>query len=266
MMHWNIFEFMYLLAQHSAVILASLAFAVSFTLVNIHSKANAKRILSHVLSALFSLTFALMVIITVWANNYNELPDVVGMSNENAVQTLQELGFETEIISEGGPISNDSKVIKVESENGGIEKKGSKVTLTVEVQKTVKEDTQIEVSRIIQDTNDVQGLVIDDYNFFKDGYYYEEPTEHWFISFSAGISGSFHYKRELTEDEKANWGHGGSLYDSTGNEIEGASFWSDMSGHFAMELPTYLPSGKYTYLIRQYINNIPYCAYIEFII
>lgn len=264
MMYGNILEFMYLLAQHSAVILASLAFAVSFTLANAHSKSNTKRILSHVLSALFSLAFVLTVIIIVWANDYNELPDVVGMSNENAVQSLQELGFETESISKVGSISDNSKVVEVYSENGWIEKKGSKITLIVETQRTVKEDTQIEISEIIQDTNSIQRLVIDDYDFFNDGYYYEEPTEHWFISFSTGISGTFHYEKELTEDEKSTWGHGGSLYDSTGNEIDGASFWSDISGHFAMELPVSLPSGTYTYVIRQYINNIPYYAYIEF--
>lgn len=123
MMHGNVLKFMYLLAQHSAVILASLAFAVSFTLVNIHSKSDAKRQSSCLLSALFSLGFVLTAIITVLTSDYVKLPNLVGLSYENAVQSLRELGFETESMSKAGSISNNSKVIEVYSENGGIEKK-----------------------------------------------------------------------------------------------------------------------------------------------
>ena len=87
-------------------------------------------------------------------------------------------------------------------------------------------------------------LIIDNYEIFEDGYYYEYPDPKdsntiCFIDFDEGIHGQFHYTRALTNSEKANWAHGGNLFDANGNEIaeEGnyPSFWelcvSDAPNH-----------------------------------
>ncbi len=121
----------------------------------------------------------------------------------------------------------------------------------------------------------VLSIIIDEYEIFNDGYYYEEPDKenegwYWCIDFDKGISGTFHYSRPLTDEELSDWGHGGSLYDANGNEIgeEGnyPHFWSDEKGYFAMQFPENLPSGKYTYVLYQFIGSQYVEAKIEFVI
>ena len=132
-----------------------------------------------------------------------------------------------------------------------------------------------EKSKANEVTQDIDSTVkldiyIDNWEYFNDGFYYEnpDPDDSWFISYTKGISGNFHYSRELTEEEKKNWTHGGKLYDENGNEVgsEGnyPSFWSSPSGRFAIEFPKEIPKGKYTYNLYQYINNTQVSASIQF--
>lgn len=116
-------------------------------------------------------------------------------------------------------------------------------------------------------------LIIDNYEIFEDGYYYEYPDPKdsntiCFIDFDEGIHGQFHYTRALTNSEKANWAHGGNLFDANGNEIaeEGnyPSFWATEDGCFAMEFPQNLPSGNYVYRMHQIIDGKELMAEIEF--
>lgn len=97
-----------------------------------------------------------------------------------------------------------------------------------------------------------------------ENYYYEypdpnNPSSNFVINLGKGISGTFSYSRKLTEEERADWSHGGRLYDNNGNEIgqEGnwPSFWSEPDGKFAVEFPQSLPSGHYTYELYQIISG-----------
>lgn len=113
-------------------------------------------------------------------------------------------------------------------------------------------------------------IYIDNWEFFDDGFYYEnpDPDDPWFISYTKGISGNFHYSRDLTEEEKNSWSHGGNLYDENGNEVgsEGnyPSFWSSPNGQFAIEFPKELPQGNYVFNLYQDIDNKNVSASIQF--
>ena len=106
-------------------------------------------------------------------------------------------------------------------------------------------------------------IIVDEYEFFYDGYHYEQLDEenegyYWSIDFDKGIAGKFHYSRPLTDEELRNWGHGGELYDSSGNKVGEENnyphFWSDPTGHFAMQFPKDLEPGKYTYVFYNVIG------------
>lgn len=97
-----------------------------------------------------------------------------------------------------------------------------------------------------------------------DNFYYEypdplDPSRNYIVDFGRGISGTFSYSRALTQEERANWGHGGKLYDENGNEVgeEGnrPTFWSDPDGRFAVEFPENFPAGHYIYEIDHVISN-----------
>lgn len=105
---------------------------------------------------------------------------------------------------------------------------------------------------------------VESVEFFYDGYNYEyvnpqDPSDNYIIDFDKGISGTFSYSRELTEEEIENWMHGGMIYDSDGNEVGNSGnyprFWSNSDGKFAVQFPEGLQRGTYTYELYQYINN-----------
>lgn len=105
-------------------------------------------------------------------------------------------------------------------------------------------------------------IVIEDYDFFTDGFHYRKlisENTYNVVDFDQGISGHFTYSRELTDIEYENWGHGGKLLNESGQECGFAnSFFSDYEGIFAVELSPNIPSGNYVYVLYQFINY-QYC-------
>ena len=118
---------------------------------------------------------------------------------------------------------------------------------------------------IYKDVNQLSlSINVESVDIFYDGYYYkyvnpQNPSENYIIDFDTGISGTFSYSRELTEEEIENWMHGGRIYDSDGNEVGYSGnypcFWSNPNGKFAVQFPEGLQQGKYTYELYQCINN-----------
>ena len=108
-----------------------------------------------------------------------------------------------------------------------------------------------------------------------DSYHYEypdpqNPNATILIDFERGLSGTFSYSRPLTDEERANWYHGGKIYDENGIEIghEGnwPSFWSYPDGKFAVEFPKDFSAGRYTYELYQDISGQMVSDTIEFVI
>ena len=104
-------------------------------------------------------------------------------------------------------------------------------------------------------------IIIKDYEFFENGFYYEDVDENSFsiVDFDYGISGHFNYSRELTNQEYENWFHGGKILTENGVECSvNATFFSTPDGVFAVELPKDMPKGNYIYVLHQYVND-KYC-------
>lgn len=105
-------------------------------------------------------------------------------------------------------------------------------------------------------------IIIKDYEFFENGFYYKMPIDEnsfSFVDFDYGISGHFNYSRELTNQEYENWGHGGKILTENGMECSvGATFFSTPDGVFAVELPEDMPKGDYIYVLYQFVND-EYC-------
>lgn len=104
-------------------------------------------------------------------------------------------------------------------------------------------------------------------------YHYEypdpqNPNSIILIDLGEGLSGTFSYSRPLTETERANWYHGGKIYDENlievGVEGNWPTFWSDPDGMFALEFPKDLPAGRYTYELYQEISGQVVSDTIEF--
>ena len=90
----------------------------------------------------------------------------------------------------------------------------------------------------------------------------ENPDVTCVIDFGKGISGTFTYSRELTQEELENWWHGGDLCDADGKCLvwgedyeDDLILWSDPSGVFAVQLPQNLKAGTYSYVLYQTING-----------
>ena len=105
-------------------------------------------------------------------------------------------------------------------------------------------------------------LIVEDCEYFYDGFYHQIPesaTSYSFVEFDKGISGHFSYSRELTIAEYEDWGHGGKILDASGNQYEpDGSFYATIDGVFAMEFPEGISKGNYTYLLYLYVAG-EYC-------
>ncbi|MCH5316958.1 MAG: PASTA domain-containing protein [Eubacterium sp.] len=113
-------------------------------------------------------------------------------------------------------------------------------------------------------------IIVDNYKIFFDGYDEPDNPHNWGIEYDKGISGKFHYSRELTEEESSNWFQGGKLLDADGNKIgeEGnyPIIWSSKEGYFAMQFPEGLEPGDYTFVIFHLINSHSIYYYLDFTI
>ena len=199
--------------------------------------------------------------------NHIKVPDVKGKSIEFAKNDLLNAGFENKdiLISNVNATSSNSstEVQKQDIEAGSIVPKGTKIEIMCEPTTYIgsyEENITISGSESSPSNNGLS-IIIDDYEFFTDGFYYEMPIDenyYNFVDFDRGISGHFSYSRELTEQEYENWGHGGKILDVNGEEVNNASFFSTFDGVFAVEFPEYMPKGDYVYLLYQLIDN-KYC-------
>ena len=137
-------------------------------------------------------------------------------------------------------------------------------TDTVVIPEVSNDDSQMIPIETIQTNTTASGLslIINDCQYFYDGFYHQIPesgSSYSFVEYDQGISGHFSYSRELTDIEYEDWGHGGKILDANGNELDiDASFYATTDGVFAVELPEDMPSGTYTYLLYLFVHD-EYC-------
>lgn len=208
--------------------------------------------------------------------NYIKTPRVEKMSVEFAKHDLIIAGFnggDILILNSDAAPSDSSAEVQTQSVPGNkVVPKGTRITLDC------KSDTYVGVYEEnatisgVESDSSANGLsiIIEDYEFFDDGFYYKMPIDENsfnFVDFKRGISGHFSYSRNLTKQEYENWGHGGKILDAGGEDTNiDASFFSTSDGVFAVEFPEYMPKGDYVYLLYQFVNN-EYCeARISFTI
>lgn len=206
--------------------------------------------------------------------NYINVPFVEGMSVEFAKYDLISVGFTDEnilLINDDATILDSTAKVKKQSIlEGTIVAKGTQIKLECKSDAYIGiygENTVIIESESSSSTGDLS-IIIEDYELFTDGFYYEMPIDensYSFVDFDRGISGHFSYSRELTEQEYKNWSHGGKILNANGNESDiDAVFFSTSDGVFAVQLPEYIPKGDYLYILYQFINDKYYETRISF--
>lgn len=124
-----------------------------------------------------------------------------------------------------------------------------------------------DVSGDIQEINSPD-IYIESVILADDGFYYEYPGTNEFINMEKLVLiGIFTYTKEMNEEEKKNWSHGGELLNSDGEICysDRTGFWSDYeSCQFAIDLPEEIESGQYTCNIYHYINDRQLSVTIQF--
>lgn len=226
-----------------------------------------------------AIAFLLIVLLGINScamQNYIAMPNVETRSLEFARNKLLDAGFSSDrIISlaqDGSNISNTSAPVESQNIPCGqpvlkdtlIELRCGSVPVSTNTDSTAITITHTQNSAVKNDLS----LIIDDCNFFSDGYYYEFPLDGdavGFIEYDTGIAGHFSYSRALTDAELEDWMHGGEILDSNGRKCDlDASFFSVSDGVFAAELPENMHPGNYTYVLYQFIDSIYYEARISF--
>lgn len=253
------------------------------------------------ISALCLLLIGLLVLNYYAMSDYVRVPYVEHLEYSLAQNKLHELGLNAVPVSATQIVSSNDIVEHQHISGGTIVKIGEAIRLDLTSLTSIDKQTNPNIDNTTSDktpsdaspnnnlslglkqetspqnnsNGDALSIVIDNYEIFYDGFYYQEPQKdnsnsYGSINFSTGVSGTFHYSRPLTQQELNNWGHGGKLYDSNRNEIgtDGnyPSFWSDEKGHFAMEFPIGLSSGTYIYELYHIINDKLISAEITFTI
>lgn len=198
----------------------------------------------------------------------HEVPAITGMRYTSAQEVLRSHGFvekpvgyaSEELIFEENPIVYAQSPLA-----GNTISKGSEVFLTFQ------ENTISAANK----NNSTLSIQIDSYKLFVNGFHYEypdpqNPERTLLLDFNTGISGTYKYSRDLTENEYTNWFHGGKLYDEFGNEVgsEGnyPTFWSNPNGMFVCEFPSDLKPGTYKYELYQYIAGQPVSDLISIVV
>lgn len=206
---------------------------------------------------------------------YVDIPKVENLDTASAKLMLAQAGVDPNNIFitgyQGIPISENNSKVKEQSKLGIY--KNFNNSLTVEL-KCIPYDSAPNDSNFSSEnsvvfsepqsntTSSGVSIIIKDFEFFKNGFYYEMPIDEnsfSFVDFDYGISGHFNYSRELTNQEYENWGHGGKILAKNGIEFSiNATFFSTPDGAFAVELPESMPKGDYIYVLYQFIND-EYC-------
>lgn len=269
----KILELRYYLATEIglAVSIIGLVIALLTIFITVKKKTLVARICTVIVTALL---VCLLFVNKSDMENYINVPVVKGMSVEMAEYTLISAGLEDEDIIllnyDTAILDSTAKIKNQIAPDDPIVPKGTQIILECKSNTyigTYGENTVIIGSENSPSTDDLS-IIIEDYELFTDGFYYEMPIDensYSFVDFNKGISGHFSYSRELTEQEYKNWGHGGKILDANGNESDiDAMFFSTSDGVFAVQLPKYMPKGNYSYLLYQYINDKYYEARISF--
>lgn len=266
-----ILEMRYLLDESLSIILAVMSIALSLVALAPFVKSEKKQ--KHVGLYLFIMAaFGTTILLLVNHNemkNYCSVPGVTDITYQMAVYELNQFELKAEGQSGYTPLSLDTYVVEQIPQRNTIVEKGAtvflKVTKTEGGEESVDEEF-IAPNSILDDTQPDLSIVIDSFSLFDTGFYYSEPNEeqntYWVIDFDKGLSGSFHYSRALTDREKNNWFHGGTLYYLRGEDrIDvytlgyNVSIWSDDDGLFAIRFPDNLPPGDYVFVLHQVIDG-----------
>ncbi len=130
----------------------------------------------------------------------------------------------------------------------------------------IKESKQTSDTSTDTPTTDKLYIISDTCQAFYDGYNSGEP---WYITGKGlGICGTFHYSRNITQEEKDDFGHGGKGYEGTdsnkGNLLKGEAVWSGHQGKYMIDLPEDISAGRYVYYIYQVMEKKEVGLTIEF--
>lgn len=235
-------------------------------------KERLKKIIAGVMLVLTIVIMLNYVNLKYWNSHERcEVPFVEGMKFSHAQTVLRSHGLTENLIGrEIEEVSQQEAIVSSQYPvNGTKVEKGSRVDLVFKVES----GNDIIVIPERSNKQEKLSLTIDSWEAFEEGYHYEfpdpeNPDRTVVIDFEAGLSGTYKYSRELSDEERENWFHGGKLYDANGNEIgeEGnyPTFWSSPEGLFAIEFPKGLQSGVYTYELYQNIGGQGVSDTIEF--
>lgn len=115
----------------------------------------------------------------------------------------------------------------------------------------------ISFDEIVSNTiKDDLSIIIEDCEFFNNGYQYRNIDNGILADYQIGISGHFSYSRELTIQEYKDWGYGGFTLNASGEKCDiWISNFSTHDGIFALELKNNAPPGNYTFVLYQVINE-----------
>lgn len=260
---------------------------ILLTIMSFANVINRHKLLCICICFFSSVTIVLIVFNMIdFQKNYVDIPKVENIDTENAKMMLAQAGVDINNVfvigDQGTPISeNNSKVVK-QSECGICKKTNNSLIVELmcvpydtytpnsdsnDPSSSTKNEIVFSTPQSSTASNDLS-IIIKDYEFFENGFYYEMPIDEnsfSFVYYKNGISGTFEYSRELTSQEYENWGHGGKILNKDGIEcIIDASFFSTSDGIFAIELPEDMPKGDYIYVLYQSING-EYCeAFLPF--
>lgn len=210
--------------------------------------------------------------------NYVDIPTVESLDVKLAKSVLIQAGIEPDDILISGyagvSVSENNSEVKTQSrsgvnrlDSGSISIELACIPYEAQINSLDNPDTSgdSQVTFSEPQTNVTASglsLIINDCQYFYDGFYHQMPESglsYSFVEYDQGISGHFSYSRELTDIEYEDWGHGGKILDANGNELDiDASFYATTDGVFAVELPKDMPSGTYTYLLYLFVHD-EYC-------
>lgn len=249
------------LANETSLIIAVLAMALAILDFAKKDNSRARKLVSGVLCL---AVIALMVnyIYVRQLPETRKVPDIVGLTYGSAKLLIRDRELTEKPLTDGSQILNDDMSVIVQNPDAFTEVEvGSEILLVLAA---TENNEQNQRNKMESNTNsELLSLRITDCKL-NSGFHYEYPNpdelgSYWVIDLQAGLSGTFTYSRQLTEDEKEDWMHGGKLYDAKGNEVGSEnnypSFWSNQDGMFAVGFPQNLPTGEYRYELYQFVGG-----------
>ena len=258
----------FILSGEIGNITAIAGMALSITVMLIPSQA-AHQKLKNGIAVMFSIIVLFLLWNTYSMRNQLKMPLVENLTVNTANYTLYEAGFDKDTItvkSGDGTVVSSQSIVQTQSiPKGMIIPKDTQIELICASENVYSDENPVyeinEKEEVFSSDNDLS-IIIDDYHVFSNGFYYEMPIDEnqvAFVDFTEGIAGHFSYSRELTETEIDNWGHGGMIVNEQGQDCSGDGlFFASIEGVFAMQFPSDLPGGNYSYVLYQYLDN-QYC-------